>query len=234
MSLPLVILAAAFGASAGAFVPRVAHRLAVPFGTPARSACAVCARPFHSWVRAGPACRCRRAGWWPAVAGSGFTAGLLAAAIGPDALLPALLLAVVPGVLLAAVDLRCLRLPDAVVGVLAVIVVLPLSLTAIALGEPARLAFALLGAALSGCVYLALAVVSGGGVGLGDAKLATVLGFALGFLGLPALVAGLVAPHLINGPIALFLLVTRRARRGTGLPFGPALLAGALLAITAT
>jgi leader peptidase (prepilin peptidase)/N-methyltransferase len=44
---------------------------------------------------------------------------------------------------------------------------------------------------------------------------------------------GLLAPHLINGPVALFLLVTRRASARRPLPFGPALLAGALLAITA-
>jgi len=35
---------------------------------------------------------------------------------------------------------------------------------------------------------------------------------------------------LINGPIAVWLLVTRRADRRTALPFGPALLVGALIA----
>jgi leader peptidase (prepilin peptidase)/N-methyltransferase len=40
-----------------------------------------------------------------------------------------------------------------------------------------------------------------------------------------------IAPHLINGPIALALLVRRRAGRRSALPFGPALLAGALLAV---
>jgi leader peptidase (prepilin peptidase) / N-methyltransferase len=37
-------------------------------------------------------------------------------------------------------------------------------------------------------------------------------------------------PHLINGPIALVMLLTRRGRP---LPFGPALLAGALIGLTA-
>ena len=57
--------------------------------------------------------------------------------------------------------------------------------------------------------------------------LATILGFA----GWPAVIAGLVVPHLINGPIALALLLARRSRP---LPFGPALLAGALIAVTTT
>jgi leader peptidase (prepilin peptidase)/N-methyltransferase len=65
-------------------------------------------------------------------------------------------------------------------------------------------------------------------------KLAAVLGFVLGFAGWPAVLAGLAAPHLINAPVAAFLLLTRRAGRRTALPFGPALLTGALLALAAT
>jgi leader peptidase (prepilin peptidase)/N-methyltransferase len=58
-----------------------------------------------------------------------------------------------------------------------------------------------------------------------------VLGFVLGFVGWPALAAGLVVPHLINGPIALFLLVRGKVGRRSAVPFGPALLAGALLGV---
>ena len=42
---------------------------------------------------------------------------------------------------------------------------------------------------------------------------------------------GAVLPHLINGPVALGLLLTRKAGPRTELPLGPALLAGALLAV---
>jgi leader peptidase (prepilin peptidase)/N-methyltransferase len=225
MSLPVVILAAAFGAAAGAFVPRPAYRLAVPSGTPVRPACADCNEPFATWVRAGPACRCRRGGWPAAVTGSGAAAAVVAAAVGPAPVLPVLLVAVVLGVLLAAVDVRCLRLPDPLVAALALLV-LPLGLGH-AGAAPA-------GAALLGGTYLVLSLASGGAVGLGDVKLAAVLGFALGPLGWRAVVAGLVVPHLINGPVAVFLLLTRRARRTTALPLGPALLAGALVAFSAT
>jgi leader peptidase (prepilin peptidase)/N-methyltransferase len=80
-------------------------------------------------------------------------------------------------------------------------------------------------------VLTAYAILAGlGGLGLGDLKLAAVLALILGFAGWPAVIAGVLAPHLINGPIALFLLVTRRR---TVLPFGPALLAGALIGLTA-
>jgi leader peptidase (prepilin peptidase)/N-methyltransferase len=91
---------------------------------------------------------------------------------------------------------------------------------------------AVLATGLVGCAYLLIAILPRGGLGLGDVKLAAVLGFALGYQGWSAVAVGLLVPPLINGPWALFLLVTRRAGRSTALPFGPALLIGALLAVT--
>jgi leader peptidase (prepilin peptidase)/N-methyltransferase len=230
----LIILAATFGGAAGAFLPRVAHRLAVPFAAPPRSACATCDRPFaenpSAWVRAGTACPCGGIAW-PTIAATALVAALLAAALGSSPLLPVLLPVAVLGVLLGAIDLRCRRLPDPLVAALALLTVGPLTAAALVAGEPGRLGRAVAAAGLCGTAYLVLAILPGAGLGFGDVKLAAVLGFALGFAGWPAMLVGLVAPHVINGPIALFLLVTGRARRRTALPFGPALLTGALLAI---
>ncbi|WP_412743951.1 hypothetical protein [Krasilnikovia sp. MM14-A1004] len=156
-------------------------------------------------------------------------AAMLAVALGAVPVLPVLLSAVPLGVLLAAVDLRCLRLPDPLVGALAGVVGPPLILLAVGGGEPGRVARGAVAAGLAGATYLIVAMLPGQGLGFGDVKLAAVLAFPLGYLGWPAVAAGLVAPHLLNGPVAVFLLVTGRARRGTALPLGPALLAGALL-----
>ena len=228
MSFPVAVCAAIFGGAAAAFVPRLAHRLAVPRHTPPRSACAHCHATFATWVRAGAPCPCRRPPVWTVATGALVT-GLLGAMIGPAPLLLVLLPAALLGLLLAAIDLRCLRLPDRLVVLLAGVTVLPLSLGAVIVGEPGRLGRAAVAAVLSGTLYLIIALLPGGGLGLGDVKLATVLGFTLGFLGWPALVVGLLTPHLINGPIALTLLLARRAERRTALPLGPALLTGALL-----
>jgi leader peptidase (prepilin peptidase)/N-methyltransferase len=232
MEFPLAVLAAAFGAAAGAFLPRLAYRWAVPAGASARSTCAVCDRPFpaghHGWVRAGPACRCTPGPWRLMLLTAG-AAGLLAIGLGPVPVLPVLLPATVVGVLLAEIDRRCLRLPDPLVGVLAVLVVVPLTVA-----DPGRVGRALVGAGLYALAYAMVWLVSRGQLGLGDVKLAAVLGFPLGFLGWPALLIGALAPHLINGPVAVFRLVTGRAGRSTALPFGPALLLGALVAVTAT
>ena len=230
MPIPIQLLAAVFGAAAAAFLPRVAYRLAVPFGAPPRSACAVCARPFPpgpgGWVRAGAACPCTGRPWLT-VLSTAAAAGLLGAT-------PVLIPAAVLGVLLALIDLRCLRLPDRLVAVLAVLIVVPGTVPAVAGGEPGRAGFSALVALLVGSAYLLIFLFSGGGLGFGDVKLAAVLGFALGQAGWPAVLLGVVLPQLINGPVAAVLLLTRRAGRRTALPFGPALLAGALIAVTAT
>jgi leader peptidase (prepilin peptidase)/N-methyltransferase len=157
----------------------------------------------------------------------------LASAVGGAAGWPAaavVILVAVLGVLLAAIDLACLRLPDPLVGVLAVVLVVPLCVV----GSPGQLGRAVLSAGCLGVAYLILLILPGAGLGFGDVKLAMVLGFALGFAGWPAVLIGVVAPHMINGPVALFLLISRKAGRRTALPLGPALLAGALIAVAVT
>ena len=222
MSLPLVIFAALFGGSAAAFLPRIAHRLAVPFGESPRAACPICGA---GWVRVGASCRCSRPYAVTVLTGAAIAA-VLAVALGPSPVLPFFLLAAVAGLLLALIDLRCLRLPDPIVAVFALLTAGPLATM-----QPHRIGPALVAGGAVLTVYLVVALLPGRGLGLGDVKLAAVLATILGFAGWPAVLVGLVVPHLINGPIALVLLL---ARRGRPLPFGPALLAGALLAITAT
>jgi leader peptidase (prepilin peptidase)/N-methyltransferase len=158
----------------------------------------------------------------------GITAAVLAARLGPSPRLPVLLVAAVPAVLLALIDVRCLRLPDRLVAALALTAGLPMAALA-----PMKVGTALLAFVGVLAAYGIFACLTPDGLGWGDVKLAAVLGLILGFAGWPAVVAGVVMPHLINGPIALFLLVTGRARGKRALPFGPALLAGALLAFVA-
>jgi leader peptidase (prepilin peptidase)/N-methyltransferase len=212
-----------FGAAAGAFLPRIAHRLTVPFGAPARSVCGRCGRPYPAgaagWIHAGPACGA--GGHWPTVTFA-VIAGLLAAVLGPVPQLPAYLLAAIPGLLLAMIDLGCLRLPDRLVGMFVLAGGVPLALLA-----PNRIVPALIAGGLIGAAYLAIALLPGHGLGLGDVKLGAALAFLLGFAGWPAVAVCLGTAHLLNGAIATWLLVTRKGRP---IPFGPALLAGFVLA----
>jgi leader peptidase (prepilin peptidase)/N-methyltransferase len=128
-------------------------------------------------------------------------------------------------VALAAVDLATRRLPN--------VITIPTALAAIAL----RAAFErseLAGAALAGVgALLAFGVLSfalRGGVGMGDVKLAGMLGFVLGSAVVPALVLGILA----GGVASIALLATGRASWKSAIAYGPYLALGGAIAILAT
>ncbi|WP_307854610.1 prepilin peptidase [Micromonospora sp. C31] len=157
----------------------------------------------------------------------------LAAALGADPVLPVLLVLAAVGLVLALIDLACLRLPDPLVGAAALIAAVGLTGLAATSGSLGRLLGAAAGAALGFTCHVLLALLPGSRLGFGDVKLATVLGLPLGWLGGSSLTLGLVLPHLLHGVVVLALLAAGRVRRDTPLPLGPALLTGAWLAALA-
>jgi leader peptidase (prepilin peptidase)/N-methyltransferase len=225
---------ALLGALVGMLVPWPAYRLSVPFGTPPRSSCPDCDATLAGRFRVPSRCpnghRLGPPAWLYPVAGA-LAFGGLGWAIGPHPDLAAFLIVAGFGLLLAAIDFACLRLPDPLVGSALVAALLILGGTAIADGSYGRLIRAVVAGLAMTVLYLILALLPGANLGLGDVKLSGVLGLLLGWLGIPAVVLGLIVPHLINAPVALVLLLSGRAKRGTALPLGPALLAGWLLAV---
>jgi leader peptidase (prepilin peptidase) / N-methyltransferase len=103
--------------------------------------------------------------------------------------------------------------------------------SALLAGDPARLVMAGIGLVALLLFYAALAFGYRGGMGLGDVKLAGVLGLYLGYLGLGPLLVGALAPFLLGGLFALILVVLRRAGRKSRIPFGPWMLAGSWLGL---
>ncbi|HLS62139.1 MAG TPA: A24 family peptidase [Ruania sp.] len=99
-------------------------------------------------------------------------------------------------------------------------------------GAPwAGLGRALLAGAALGVGFLLLCLLTPGGIGLGDAKLAAVLGLVLGWFGWAEVLAAVVGAFLLGGLFATGLLLARRATRRTAVAFGPWLVAGAVLAL---
>ncbi len=133
--------------------------------------------------------------------------------------------------LLGAIDVACLRLPDPLVATAALAAISGLLVASLVDGEFGPLVRAGLAAVAMFIGYLVLALIPGANLGLGDVKLAGLLGLLLGWIGWPAVLLGALVPHLINGPVALVLLLSGKARRNTPLPLGPALLVGAWLVI---
>lgn len=150
----------------------------------------------------------------------------------PD-LWSALLFAPFAGILLALsiIDLEHLRLPNAIVYPTAAV-----SVAIVALGTVVAGAFSVSAAVSGAAVYagmlMVVVVASRGGMGLGDVKLAAVIGFVVGAVDLPAVGVAAAAAVLLGGTAGVVALA-RGAGRRASLPFGPMLATGAFIAMVA-
>jgi leader peptidase (prepilin peptidase) / N-methyltransferase len=142
---------------------------------------------------------------------------------------PAFLVLSGAGLLLAVIDLRHRLLPDRIVVPTLVAGAALLLVAAAAGGDWPALLRAVLGAATLFAVFLVLALISPSGLGMGDVKLAAVVGLFLGWLGWGAVLLGAMAGFVVQAVLALVLLALGRVRRDSDLPFGPAMLVGAAL-----
>jgi leader peptidase (prepilin peptidase)/N-methyltransferase len=159
------------------------------------------------------------------------TFGSLAARFGAAWVLPAVLAFAAGATVLALVDLAEHRLPNAVVfPTLAAVGVLLLP-ASILTGRPTSFVWALAGAGAMFAAYLLLALISPGAMGMGDVKLALLIGLVLGWFGLSAWVIGLLSAFVIGGVVSLVALAMRRVTLRGSIPFGPSMLAGAVVAL---
>ncbi|WP_093489105.1 MULTISPECIES: A24 family peptidase [unclassified Streptomyces] len=228
----LIVLAAAYGAAAGLLIPRPAHRMAVEPEEEWRAACPgghAITGPARGWLGRG---HCRDCGAYgpgglPTATVTALACAALAAATGPRPELVAWLLMAPLAVLLAVVDRRVRRLPDALTLPLAVVGAAALGLAARLTGETGAWQRALLGGLLLGACYLLLYAVNPRGIGLGDVKLAVGLGVALGWYGWRTLVTGGAAGVLSGALYGAGLLLFRRGARDTAMPLGPFMIFGA-------
>ncbi len=134
---------------------------------------------------------------------------------------------------LVLIDLRERRLPDRLtLGGSAALLALVGAQTAIS-GDFTPLVGALAGAGALAGVLLALHLASPQGMGFGDVKLGLLLGVLVG-----ARSVGLVLPALLIagllGALGGLVQMVRHRRRDVTLPFGPYLVAGAVLALVLT
>lgn len=134
---------------------------------------------------------------------------------------------------LALIDLDTRRLPNTIVLPAYVVGAVLLAVAAILSGDYPALLRAAVGGLILGFAYLLMAVISPGGMGFGDVKLAGVLGIFLGWIGWGALVVGSIAAFLLGGIFGIILILARRGGRKTAIPFGPWMLVGAWIGIVA-
>lgn len=243
----LVAASAVLGLLIGSFLNVVVWR--VPRGESVvspPSACPRCGRriaardnvPVVSWLLLRG--RCRGCGEpisvrYPLVEGG--TALLFAGAaavVGPSWVLPAVLYLVAVGVALTLIDLDVHRLPDAIVLPSYPVAAALLLLADLAPGDGldgGAWLRALVGGVALLAFYFLLLVLWPGGMGMGDVKLAGLLGLYLGWFGWGALLVGAFGAFVLGGVFSVVLLATGRAQRKSGVPFGPWMIAGAFLGI---
>jgi leader peptidase (prepilin peptidase)/N-methyltransferase len=226
----------AFGAAIGSFVNVLAYRLPRRESiVRPRSSCTACRKPIAaydnvpvvSWlVLRG---RCRNCGAsisirYPIV--EALTAALFVVVglkVGIEReLLPALAL-VLTLVAAAETDLEHKIIPNRLMAPAAVAAV---ALWAIA--DPGRLPENLIAGAAAGGFLLVAAIAYPAGMGMGDVKLAAVMGLFLGKSVAPALFIGFAAGAVVG--IALIAVRGAKARK-QGVPFAPFLALGGLLAL---
>ncbi|BDG60290.1 prepilin peptidase [Caldinitratiruptor microaerophilus] len=97
--------------------------------------------------------------------------------------------------------------------------------------DPAGWLQALAGGAFGFGVLFLLGMLFRGGMGMGDVKMAGVVGL---YLGWPAALAALLAAFVAGGLVSLALLALRRVGRKDQIAFGPFLAAGAIVAALGT
>jgi leader peptidase (prepilin peptidase) / N-methyltransferase len=88
------------------------------------------------------------------------------------------------------------------------------------------------GAALY-CFYFAIALAHPAGMGFGDVKLSGLLGGVLGYLSWGSLLVGAFAGFLLGSIVGVAVMAFWGGTRKTALPFGPFMIAGALVGIFA-
>jgi leader peptidase (prepilin peptidase)/N-methyltransferase len=191
--------------------------------------------PVVSWILLRGRCRDCSApisARYPLVeVGTAATFAVMALAIGFEPELPAFLYLAAIGVALCLIDIDVKRLPNAIVLPSYVVAAALLGVAAAvddAWGDLLRAGLGMV--ALYG-FYFMLALIYPRGMGFGDVKLAGVLGLYLGWLGWAEVIAGAFLGFLFGGVVGGALLLVRRAGRKSMIPFGPFMLAGALVAI---
>jgi leader peptidase (prepilin peptidase) / N-methyltransferase len=86
-----------------------------------------------------------------------------------------------------------------------------------------------LGAVILFVGYLILALISPGGIGMGDVKLAAPVGLYLGYLGWSQLLYGGLLGFILNGVVTVLILSRKRRKKASEVAHGPSML-GALAA----
>jgi leader peptidase (prepilin peptidase)/N-methyltransferase len=145
--------------------------------------------------------------------------------------LPAYLYFVAVGLALALIDLDWRRLPNSIVLPSYPLLAALLAASAAWQHDWWSLARAAIGAVALFGFYLAIALVYPAGMQFGDVKLAGIVGGVLAYLSWSTLLIGAFGAFLLGSVVGIAVIASGRGGRKTALPFGPFMIAAAVLAM---
>ena len=154
---------------------------------------------------------------------------LVTARIGVSWVLPAFLAYATTLLVLSAVDLDERRIPNKVLGPMALAGALLLTVAAFEAGRPGILLRLAVGAVAYMLPMLALALITPGAMGMGDVKLAGYIGMHLAWFGLAHVFFAALLGFLIGALVGILLVASRTKSRKDMVPFGPSMALGGIL-----
>ena len=135
------------------------------------------------------------------------------------------------GYALSAKDIASHRLPNKMVGQWLAASLTLLILLGLAQGVPQQILQGLLGMVILGLGYLLMHLVSAGAMGMGDVKLAAVLGLNIGYFSLAGLLLATIITFVSASLFVLGGTILRKLTLKSAVPFGPFMVTGALAAV---
>jgi leader peptidase (prepilin peptidase)/N-methyltransferase len=147
--------------------------------------------------------------------------------------LPAFCYLAAVSIALAVIDIDTFRLPIPIVRPAYAVAAVLLGVVSWARHDQGSAVRALIGALVMLGLYGLLFLIRPDAMGLGDVRLAGVLGLYLGWLGWGPLAVGVFMGNLVGGLFGLLTVLVRRNTLKSAIPYGPHLLVGAWIGVFA-
>ena len=126
------------------------------------------------------------------------------------------------------IDLKDMIIPDSLVIAILLLSILHKTTNYIIHKTPMNLLDSILGLLIAGGVFLAIVIISDGGMGGGDVTLIGALGFTIG---VKAILLTILLSFILGGIISILLLITKLKTRKDPIPFGPFIILGFMITI---
>lgn len=160
-----------------------------------------------------------------------FLFGAAAVRFGPQPALAAYCVLFAGLVAVSIADIRVGLVPRKLLYPTLVLMVIALVAASAVSGEYHRLVQAAVGGAAAFAVFFAIWFVAPRSMGMGDVRLAGVIGVGLGWIGYRQLYLGFLVGLIVGVIIGVVKMLVQGSGRKTALPFGPALAVGAVVGV---